>query len=89
IANSRVRDGFRGPVGGRYEVTNIATNTAMSIAPNNHGATNNAGGYAVAPMQGYVKVSADAVRAFVEQFGYTLAWVGNSGGQAGVGAAVA
>ncbi len=34
IANSRVGDGIRGPDGGWYEVTNIASNTAMSIAPN-------------------------------------------------------
>jgi len=89
IANSRVGDGFRGPDGGWYEVTNIASNTAMSIAPNYQGTTNSAGGYALAPMQGYVKDSADALRAFVNQFGNTLALLGNSGTQAGVRAALA
>ena len=62
IANSRVGDGFRGPDGGWYEVTNIASDTAMSISPNYQGATNTAGGYALAPLQGYVKDSADADR---------------------------
>ncbi len=42
IANSRVGDGFRGPDGGWYEVTNIASDTAMSISPNYQGATNGA-----------------------------------------------
>ncbi|PHN46031.1 hypothetical protein AO254_13255, partial [Pseudomonas syringae] len=89
IANSRVGDGFRGPDGGWYEVTNIASNTAMSIAPNYQGATNNSGGYALAPMQGYVKDSADALRALVNQFGSTLAVLGASGTREGVRAALA
>lgn len=63
IANSRVGDAFRGPDGGWYEVTNIASDTALSIAPNYQGATAAAGGYSLAPMQGYVKDSADALRA--------------------------
>lgn len=73
IANSRVGDAFRGPDGGWYEVTNIASNTGMSISPNYQGATNAAGVYALAPMQGYVKDSADALRALVNQFGAQLA----------------
>ena len=63
IANSRVGDAFRGPDGGWYEVTNIASDTALSIAPNYQGATVAVGGYSLAPMQGYVKDSADALRA--------------------------
>ncbi|WET12941.1 hypothetical protein P3S72_12665 [Pseudomonas sp. D3] len=63
IANSRVGDAFRGPDGGWYEVTNIASDTALSIAPNYQGATVAAGDYSLAPMQGYVKDSADALRA--------------------------
>ncbi|WP_189659509.1 phage tail protein, partial [Pseudomonas amygdali] len=89
IANSRVGDGFRGPDGGWYEVTNIASNTAMSIAPNYQGATNSAGGYALAPLQGYVKDSADALRALVNQFGSTLAVLGTSGTREGVRGALA
>ncbi|WP_454869450.1 hypothetical protein [Pseudomonas gorinensis] len=63
IANSRVGDAFRGPDGEWYEVTNIASDTALSIAPNYQGATVAAGVYSLAPMQGYVKDSADALRA--------------------------
>ena len=79
IANSRVGDAFRGPDGGWYEVTNIASDTALSISPNYQGATNAAGVYALAPMQGYVKESADALRALVNQFGEKLAALGTTG----------
>lgn len=63
IANSRVGDAFRGPDGEWYEVTNIASDTALSIAPSYQGAAVTVGGYSLAPMQGYVKDSADALRA--------------------------
>lgn len=63
IANSRVGDAFRGPDGEWYEVTNIASDTALSIAPDYQGAAVAAGAYSLAPMQGYVKDSADALRA--------------------------
>lgn len=76
IANSRVGDAFRGPDGGWYEVTNIASDTALSISPNYQGANNAAGTYALAPMQGYVKDSADALRALVNQFGGVLGVLG-------------
>ena len=84
IANARVGDAFRGPDGGWYEVTNIASDTALSISPNYQGANNPAGTYALAPMQGYVKDSADALRALVNQFGGVLAVLGNDPTQAGV-----
>lgn len=58
IRNARVGDGFRGPDGGWYEITNIASDTALSISPH-YGAPS---AYAVAPLQGYVKDSADALR---------------------------
>ncbi|MDR7285687.1 hypothetical protein J2X84_004537 [Pseudomonas corrugata] len=79
IANSRVGDAFRGPDGGWYEVTNIASDTAMAISPNYQGATNAAGTYALAPMQGYVKDSADALRTLVNQYGAKLAALGTTG----------
>lgn len=62
IANSRVGDAFRGPDGNWYEVINIASDTALAISPNYQGATAAAGVYALAPMQGYVKATADALR---------------------------
>lgn len=79
IANSRVGDAFRGPDGGWYEVTNIASDTAMSISPNYQGPTNASGTYALAPMQGYVKDSADALRVFVNTYGPKLAALGTTG----------
>jgi len=84
IANARVGDALRGPDGGWYEVTNIASDTAMSISPKYQGATNTSGAYALAPMQGYVKDSADALRALVNQFGGVLAVLGETSTQAGV-----
>ncbi|MEB0226243.1 phage tail protein [Pseudomonas sp. 10S4] len=79
IANSRVGDAFRGPDGGWYEVTNIASDVAMSIDPPYKGATNAAGGYALAPLQGYVKDSADALRGLVNTYGAKLAALGTTG----------
>lgn len=79
IANSRVGDAFLGPDGGWYEVTNIASDTAMSISPNYRGATNAVGTYALAPMQGYVKDSADTLRALVNTYGAKLAALGTTG----------
>lgn len=62
ISSGRVGDGFRGPDGRWYEVTNIASDTAMSIDPPYQGDTEPNGLYAVAPLQGYVKDTADALR---------------------------
>ncbi|EJN17220.1 hypothetical protein PMI36_05554 [Pseudomonas sp. GM79] len=79
IANSRVGDAFRGPDGGWYELTNIASDTAVSISPNYQGTTNGAGGYALAPLQGYVKDSADALRSLVNLYGAKMAALGTTG----------
>lgn len=77
VANSRVGDAFLGPDGGWYEVTNIASDSAMSIAPNYRGATNAAGVYALTPVQGYTKDLADQARAMIQQWGSTLAGLGS------------
>jgi hypothetical protein len=79
LSNSRVGDAFRGPDGGWYEVTNIASDTAMSIAPNYQGPTSTGGSYALAPMQGYVKDSADTLRGLVNTYGTKLAALGTTG----------
>ncbi|MBV4507676.1 phage tail protein [Pseudomonas sp. BW13M1] len=76
-ANGRVGDAFQGPDGQWYEVTNIASPTVMSILPAYLGATAASGSYGLAPMQGYVKESADRLRQLAEQFGSTLALLGN------------
>lgn len=77
VANSRVGDAFLGPDGGWYEITNIASNTALSITPNYRGATNAVGVYALTPVQGYTKDLADQARAMIQQWGSTLAGLGS------------
>ncbi|MDH0745305.1 tail fiber domain-containing protein [Pseudomonas sp. GD03842] len=79
IANSRVGDAFLGPDGRWYEVTNIASDTAMSISPNYLGANNMAGAYALVPINGYTKALADAFNALNNQFGAKLAALGTTG----------
>lgn len=79
IVNCRVGDAFRGPDGRWYEVTNVASNTAISIDPPYLGATTSSGSYALAPMQGYVKDSADALRAIVTTYGAQLAALKSTG----------
>jgi len=79
IVNCRVGDAFRGPDGRWYEVTNVASNTAISIDPPYLGATASGGSYALAPMQGYVKESADALRAIVTTYGAQLAALKTTG----------
>ncbi len=61
----------------------------MSISPNYQGASNGSGSYALAPLQGYVKESADALRALVLQYGSVLAVLGPTGTLAGVRQALA
>lgn len=79
IVNCRVGDAFRGPDGRWYEVTNVASNTAISIDPPYIGSTASGGSYALAPMQGYVKDSADALRAIVTTYGAQLAALKTTG----------
>lgn len=79
IANSRVGDGFRGPDGRWYEVTNIASNTALSISPNYEGPTAAGGFYSITPVQGYQKDLSDQVRAILTNYGEKLAALGTTG----------
>jgi hypothetical protein len=87
-ANARVGDAFLGPDGRWYEVANIASDTVLSILPPYVGPTVAAGAYALAPMQGYVKASADALRALVNQFGAVLAVLGTNATAEGIRAAL-
>lgn len=87
-ANARVGDAFLGPDGRWYEVANIASDTVLSILPAYVGPTVAAGVYALAPMQGYVKASADALRALVNQFGAVLAVLGTTATADGIRAAL-
>lgn len=79
IANSRVGDGFRGPDGRWYEVTNIASNTALSISPNYEGPPVAGGFYSIMPVQGYQKDLSDQVRAILNSYGEKLAALGTTG----------
>ncbi|MCQ2994005.1 hypothetical protein NLO95_07730 [Pseudomonas syringae] len=67
-ANSRVGDGFVGPDGREYEVTNIASDRVLSILPPYKGETVAGGTYAITPIQGYNKATADALRKVSESF---------------------
>lgn len=82
--NARVGDAFQGPDGRWYEVANIASSTVLSILPAYQGPTVTAGTYGLAPMQGYVKESADRLRQLLDQFGSTLALLGTPADAAGL-----
>lgn len=69
LQDGRIGDGFRGPDGRIYEVTNIATNTGLTIQPPYEGPTVNNATYFLAPFEGYVKDTADALRAASLQIG--------------------
>lgn len=79
IANGRVGDAFRAPDGAWYEVVNIASEGALSIAPPYQGVTVSGGDYALAPMQGYVKESADQLRTVANAVGSKFADLGTTG----------
>jgi hypothetical protein len=65
--NARVGDGFRGPDGEWYEVTNIASETTIGIYPAYQGVTvSGSTNYMIAPLQGYNKESADRLRAITD-----------------------
>lgn len=76
VANSRVGDAFLGPDGGWYEVTNVASNTVLSISPPYRSTTAAAGTYAIVPVQGYTKGLADQARQMINDWGSTLAGLG-------------
>ena len=73
ITGARIGDAFSGPDGRWYAVANIVSATVMAIEPAYKGATASAQAYAIAPIQGYVKESADKLRGIVEQWGGVLA----------------
>ena len=67
--NARVGDAFLGPDGRWYEVANIASSTVLSILPAYLGENVASGNYAITPVQGYVKESADRLRAVTDGLG--------------------
>lgn len=65
VENIRVGDGFNGPDGRMYQITNVASNTSLAIAPAYAGNSASGQSYAIVPVQGYVKKSADRLAAVV------------------------
>jgi hypothetical protein len=72
IANARVGDGFVGPDGRIYQVTNVASATALSISPNYAGTTAGAQAYKIIPIQGYNAESARLMREIIVNWGTQL-----------------
>lgn len=54
IANASIGEGFLGPDGRTYEVTNIVSDTSLTISPNYLGSTAGGQAYAIAPLRGRI-----------------------------------
>lgn len=67
--HARVGDGFVGPDGRMYEVTNIASETVLAIFPPYQGVTAAGQEYGIIPVQGYPKQLADRAGEMVDQVG--------------------
>ena len=68
VANSRVGDAFVGPDGLTYEITNIASNTAISVLPAYRSASGSGLSYSIIPVQGYTKTLADQASDLVNSY---------------------
>ena len=75
VSKSRVGDAFVGPDMGLYEITNIASDTVLSISPPYAGVTVAGAAYKIAPLQGYLKLSADRLFSITNTLGGTVAVV--------------
>jgi hypothetical protein len=54
VANATIGEGFLGPDGRIYEITAIASNTSLTIAPNYLGSNVTGQAYAIAPLRGRI-----------------------------------
>lgn len=54
IANASIGEGLIGPDGRTYEITDIASNTSLTISPPYLGSTASAQAYAIAPLRGRI-----------------------------------
>lgn len=77
FSNCRAGDMFVGPDQGIYQVINPASDTSLSISPAYRGAAVGGAGYGIVPVNGYPKALADAVNQMVQQWGATLAGLGD------------
>lgn len=80
VASARVGDAFIGPNGAIHEITNIASDTALSIYPAYVSATL-VGNYTIGPIQGYDKLLADKAGQILQEWGSTLAGLGDAASQ--------
>ena len=55
ILNAQVGEALYAPDGRLYEITNIASNTSMTITPNYLGSTVSGQGYTIVPSQSYIR----------------------------------
>lgn len=78
VANSRVGDALVGPDGRTYEITNVASATAISILPSYQGSTASAQAYAIIPVQGYTRDLADQAGQLINEYDAALdkPWIG-------------
>ncbi|MBJ2292682.1 phage tail protein [Pseudomonas sp. MF5691] len=81
FSNCRSGDMFVGPDQGIYQVINPASDTSLSISPAYRGAAVGGAGYGIVPVNGYPKALADAVNQMVQQWGATLAGLGDVSAQ--------
>lgn len=65
----RVGDAFNGPDGSFYEVTNIVSNTSLSISPAYQGVTATGKVYQIVPVRGYSKKAADYLHELLRKVG--------------------
>ncbi|BCV49542.1 SUMF1/EgtB/PvdO family nonheme iron enzyme [Shewanella algae] len=72
VANSRVGDAFVGPDGLTYEITNIASDSAISIYPSYKSNSQSGQGYSIIPVQGYTKKLADQASDLINDYDEAL-----------------
>lgn len=76
VANVRTGDGLQGPDGKLYEVTNVASDTSISIEPAYAGATIANRAYWLIPVQGYVRKLADKAAQLLQSYNDVLQHTG-------------
>lgn len=80
-ANTLTGDAFIGPDGQWYEVINVPSPTTLSISPAYRSATASNANYAVMPVQGYQRDLAIVAGSIIQQWGATLAGLGDVSAQ--------
>ena len=76
-SKSRVGDMFSGPDGFPYEVSNIASETVLTIVPAYKGNTAAGQGYILVPVQGYTKTAVDGLNRLMNLAGDAIEQVPN------------